>query len=159
METIGAWKIHLKSKLTNIMPYYKKLYQIEQEKYNMFDTTKMEKTYNATNSATSNSTSDTADETSSQNKDSYSDTPQGALTDVIAGNYLSEFRYNDNTANSSGHATSTSKSDGSTDTAEMWHGKEGGYTYAEIRMKEKEAIVNINKMIIDECRVLFMGVF
>lgn len=159
METIGAWKMHLKSKLTDIMPFYAKIYQLEQEKYNPFDTTKMSKSYNATNNANSTTSSDTSDNTASKSKDSFSDTPQGAIDNVIAGTYLSEFRYLDSDAKTSGHTASTAQSDGTTNTTEEWHGKEGGYTYAEIKTKEKEAFNNINKMIIEECRNLFMGVF
>ena len=42
---------------------------------------------------------------------------------------------------------------------EKWSGKESELTYSEIKMKERQAIININLMLIGEFEELFMGVF
>lgn len=182
-ETYGRWKMRLQAKLFEIMPKYKKMHDIDSQKYNIFDNTKMTKTgtTNGTTNATSqldktgNNTnkSDTtqADTTANENIDEYSATPQGGLNGVRDGSYLTEARIiTDNSnqkvsTNINGSTTTSEKTAGNNTSSkedtftETWQGKEGGTDYAEIKMKEYEAIVNINKLIFDDLECLFMGVF
>ena len=159
VETFGWWKVRLKSKLFDVMPKYKQLYDIEQKKYNLYDTVNMEKTVTSANNTSGKGSSKQTSENSRQTDDLYSDTPQGGLENVKAGKYLSEYRYlDDNSATAVNNKNENNSTQNSQQT-EKWSGKESGLTYSEIKMKERKAILNINLMLIGEFEELFMGVF
>lgn len=158
-ETYGWWKSRLKSLLTDIMPKYKRIWDIEQEQYNMFDTVNMTRSKTASNEGDSSGTSENTSTVTGENSDAFSDTPQGGLTGVINNNYLTNFRQiKDNTSNKS-NSSNTSKLKGHEESAESWRGKESAEAYIDIVVKERENALNINVMIFNDCEKLFMGVF
>lgn len=197
METYARFKMRLIAKLRDIMPYYTKLYQIQLEANNLklFETTVMQREItekenentagNKSNTSTANSNesrnisgnSKNITESSNQNEVSFSDTPQGAISNVLTGKYLTNFTYTNDTVNSTdtnentqaqtlvmnGNTAGTEESEGTrkkdNNKVEIWHGKEGSESYAAMMEKLKEVIWNINLMIYDECEELFMGVF
>lgn len=159
VETFGRWKVRLKSKLFDVMPKYKQLYDIEQKKYNLYDTVNMEKTVTSANNTSGKGSSKQTSENSRQTDDLYSDTPQGGLENVRAGKYLCEYRYLDDNSGATVNSTNENNSTQNGQQTEKWSGKESGLTYSEIKMKEREAILNINLMLIGEFEELFMGVF
>lgn len=202
-ETIGQFKLWLRSKFITIMPYYEQLYKTTLIKYNITDTVDMyreirgednsekarnEKTLTSaqgedTTNSKSYNASEVKDNTSSSGDtvNKFSDTPQGSLMSVEAGNYLTNATIEDRNENTESKTESKGgnesisrnekqesenrvfsggeKENKNTTTNEHWHGKEGGVTYAELIKQAREAIININKMIIDECEPLFMQVF
>lgn len=115
----------------------------------------------------------------------FSDTPQNGLDPVSNGNYLTnatvfdETEKFDSTSDIKGRnishqstersgtetrediktADSSEQTKTNTKTIERWHGKEGGLTYAELVKQAREIVININKMIIDDCADLFIQVF
>lgn len=115
-ETLGLWKLRLRNKMNEIMPYYNQLYKSELIKFNpLYDTDittnrnvvnqGKEKTDNGTNatdvnqkditrdtSGTNDGTQNDVNTASRGNTDLFSDTPQNGLTDVIDGNYLTNAR-------------------------------------------------------------------
>lgn len=159
VETFGWWKLRLKSKLFDVMPKYKQLYDIEQKKYNLYDTVNMEKSVVSTNSTDGKGSSKQTSENSRQTDDMYSDTPQGDLENVKVGKYLSEYRYLDDNSAATVNNTNENSSMHNGQQTEKWSGKEAGMTYSEIKMMERKAILNINLMLIGEFEELFMGVF
>lgn len=159
VETFGWWKVRLKSKLFDVMPKYKQLYDIEQKKYNLYDTVNMEKTVTSANNTSGKGSSKQTSENSRQTEDLYSDTPQGGLENVKAGKYLSEYRYLDDNSAATVNNTNEINSAQNGQQIEKWSGKESGLTYSEIKMNERKAILNINLMLIGEFEELFMGVF
>lgn len=202
-ETIGQFKLWLRSKFITIMPYYEQLYKTTLIKYNITDTVDMYREINSEdNRSKSDNSSDnlrhnTTDATTNENSTSsrvndksdttggnvnrFSSTPQNGLTDLRDGRYLTNATIEDRTEGIKSETNSTGKSNGNTTvkrtgnderiiaatenerkngrSQEHWHGKEGGVTYAELIKQAREAIININKMIIDECEPLFMQVF
>ena len=132
-ETVGLWKLKLKTKLNEIMPYYNKLYdselleinplytknltRTEKKDYssdrttgdesNVTDTlnTTITDTKNLTDTQTKNLT--TQDTKNLTNTDLYSDTPQGSLTGVNNEAYLTNARKVQNTGTDSVHETGT----------------------------------------------------
>lgn len=159
LETYGFWKLRLQSKLLDVMPKYTKLYEIEQKKYNIYDTVSMERTTDSTSTSGGTNNSKQTNESSRQTDDQYSDTPQGGLQGVRNGEYLTDYRYTDDNNNSTTTNTATTANNSSGQQTEKWTGKESGLTYAEMKMKERQSIININLMLIDEFEQLFMGVF
>lgn len=159
VETFGWWKVRLKSKLVDVMPKYKQLYDIEQKKYNIYDTVSMEKTTTSTNNTEGIGTNTQTSQNSRKTDDLYSDTPQGGLDNVKEGKYLSEYRHFDDNGTGTVNTSNTNTNKHNGQQTEKWSGKESGLTYSEMKVKEREAILNINLMLIDEFEELFMGVF
>ena len=87
-ETVTAWKIALNVRLNEIMPMYNKMFDML-DGWNLFnDGEVMERTTTDSGESSASSTSSTI------NDNRYSDTPQGQLTSVQNGSYMSEYTYN-----------------------------------------------------------------
>lgn len=131
---------------------------------------------NSENSSTVNdNTSSTGD---TVNK--FSDTPQNGLNSIEAGTYLTNATIEDRNESTESSTTSSGKSNSTNSVTksgtddrtrneneseskngnvnEHWHGKEGGTSYTALIKEAREAIININMMIIEECETLFMQV-
>lgn len=212
-ETYGLWKLMLQNKLCEIMPYYNQLYKSEllmagvnpltdvdyTKSGNRTDegadtrTTEREGTDNTETTATSKDVKKV--ETSGRDSTSvhgnqthikkYSDTPQGTLTGVENGAYLTEAEFNtdsDDTnttvttsgteevtdqADSSGSVKNTTtgneNSKGTTNnTAEYLEkvtGKMGGTSYAKLLRELRESFLNIDRDILNDLGVLFMNIW
>lgn len=218
-ETVGLWKLRLQNKLNLIMPYYNKLYDTTLIKYNpLFDvdlTTdsnrQNDNSRNRTNSFNedtdnslkrrgtvsdvgSDSRTDSQNERSNvansgRNINKYSDTPQGAITELYDDRYLTNAavdNHNDVTStrrdggsSSSGNSNNTrtlntddtgttdrkgnsvenEKIKNTDDYLEHVVGTRGGITYTKKILELRDAIVNIDKMIIDDLSGLFFGLW
>ena len=109
LETVGLWKLKLNTKLNEIMPFYNQLYTRERKiqgkgtkdtengesrEGESHANTSQTNTNNVTeNGVDKGSIAGTTDGTQNQNTSGngtnmYSDTPQGAITDLQAGKYL-----------------------------------------------------------------------
>ena len=212
-ETYGLWKLMLQNKLCEIMPYYNQLYKSEllmagvnpltdvdyTKSGNRTDegadtrTTEREGTDNTETTATSKDVK--KGETSGRDSTSvygnqthikkYSDTPQGTLTGVENGTYLTEAEFNtdsDDTnttittsgtenvtdqVDSSGSVKNTTtgneNSKGTTNnTAEYLEkvtGKMSGTSYAKLLRELRESFLNIDRDILNDLGVLFMNIW
>lgn len=212
-ETYGLWKLMLQNKMCEIMPYYNQLYKSEllmagvnpltdvdyTKSGNRTDegadtrTTEREGTDNTETTATSKDVK--KGETSGRDSTSvygnqthikkYSDTPQGTLTGVENGTYLTEAEFNtdsDDTnttittsgtedvtdqVDSSGSVKNTTtgneNSKGTTNnTAEYLEkvtGKMGGTSYAKLLRELRESFLNIDRDILNDLGVLFMNIW
>ena len=128
-ETVGLWRLYLKSKLLEIMPYYHNLYQSIDLNYDILNDTDLtitednndnytgtsgdvindnsQTTTNGGNNASSISSGET--NSNSETKQLFSDTPQGGLTGIEAEKYLTNATLN------SGNDKNTNKSNSSTE--------------------------------------------
>lgn len=214
-ETYGLWKLRLEAKMNEIMPYYNKLYASERLEFNPLydvdmtttregenhsDTTTTENSTDTTNTTANDSTTTaetdsnnrtinrTENGTASDNKwDLYSDTPQGALSNVSNREYLTNARNNTDSASSNttenttdnvsgtkngtqereGESNSTvsreSAGSGSIDSTDSYvlhvKGKQGGKSYAKMIQEYRDALLNIDMMIIDELAPLFFNLW
>lgn len=214
-ETVGLWKLKLCTKLNEIMPYYNQLYKSELISFNpMYDVdltrerkvdssgTRDTSTRSNTDTDTSgsgNRTSDVSlknDTTNTDNstttgsgskKQMYSDTPQGAITDLEAGKYLTNATI-DNTSNTdttigngtgtqtgstntkeeTGNNTTSSTDASSTSNTDITNlenyietvkGKQGAQSYTSLLKEFRETFLNIDMMIIDDLSELFFGLW
>lgn len=102
-ETVTAWKLALQVKLNEIMPIYNKMFDML-EGWDLFNDGERIVTSGAEvgTSGASSSTSSTTD-------NRYSNTPQGHITDVQDGTYITDYTYNTgtNTATSTGSDSRT----------------------------------------------------
>lgn len=115
----------------------------------------------------------------------YSDTPQGSLTGVENGTYLTEAEYNTDSDNTNTNVTTTGKEDvtdqvdssgtvnntttGNEDvkgtannTAEYLEkvtGKMGGTSYAKMLRELRESFLNIDRDVLNDLGVLFMNIW
>lgn len=214
-ETYGLWKLRLETKMNEIMPYYNKLYASERLEFNPLydvdmtttregenhsDTTTTENSTDTTNTTANDSTTTaetdtnnrtinrTENGTASDNKwDLYSDTPQGALSNVSNREYLTNARNNTDSASSNttenttdnasgtkngtqereGESNSTvnreATGSGSIDSTDSYvlhvRGKQGGASYAKMIQEYRNALLNIDMMIINDLAPLFFNLW
>lgn len=182
-ETVGLWKHFLKTRLNEIMPKYNKLYEAEALEFDPFANMDYTETYEGEGAGT-NSNSDTGslsedirDDRSSErdwddtSMDKFSDTPQGAVTNLTNGSYLTNARQIVRSGNDDidedytrdrDVTTSNSSSGRFSNTDEyLKHikGYNGSRTYSELLMVFRDTFINIDLMVIDELNDLFMGVW
>lgn len=212
-ETYGHWKLMLQNKLCEIMPYYNQLYKSELlmagvNPLNDVDYTKSgNRTDDGADTRTTESSGTGNTEVKSTNKvvrsvtDSgtneavvsgnqghvrkYSDTPQGALSGVESGTYLTEAEVNTDTDNTTTTTTTNNKEDATDQTdsngtsknttsettnsrgttnntaeyLERVTGKMGGTSYAKLLRELRDSFLNIDRDILNDLNVLFMNIW
>ena len=133
-ETVGLWKLRLDSKLNEIMPYYNKLYSEIENAVNLFNNKNITVTYKRNN------------EGNGITRNLYSDTPQGSLMGVEAEEYLTNANKNINNA---------------TTTEEYLENTKGIENISNIDSFNKfiKYYKDIDMMIIDELKVIFMSIW
>lgn len=211
LETYGLWKLKLDTKLNEIMPFYNQLYKSALLEFNPLYEVDYSKTGNRDSSGTRDNaennsesydesvdTNESHDESTTNSNDGtltkgttttttnyFSDTPQGAISNVIDGTYLTNATYNvtgntgsDTTSNtgsadSDGSSKSKNEKDGSrrgsktsnsnlTDTEsylESVRGKMSSKSYSALLMEYRETFINIDMMLIEELSDLFFGLW
>ena len=190
-ETVGIWKLWMNTRLEEIMPYYNQLYESAKIEFNPMHDVNVTRTHDRnvagtskedgtrTDSATDKRTltgsrdvSNTSDET---RKDLYSDTPQGAITNLENESYLTNARkITDNATESSNTDYSetedkTSKVDGVTSStgssstnenySEIVIGKQGTESFSDLLNKYRETFLNIDMRVIEEFSDLFIQIY
>ena len=182
-ETTGVWVFWMNTVLSEIMPYYNKLYAsalLELDPFRDTDYTRSgtragtqdEKTESSyTDDAVNTSQSETSDTGNRTAYDLYSDTPQGALTGVDNQTYLTDARKNTDTVKNSGQVNSSgtdTKTGERTDkktagNAENYFeriaGKMSSTPYSELLTKYRDTFLNIDMMVIKEFEDCFMGLW
>lgn len=166
-ETYGLWKLKLNTKLNEIMPYFNELYASVQYLNNPMDDVDYRRTIDGTENMRrdedTESTQNITSDSTGLSYHSYSDTPQGALTGVREGNYLTNASKDEanNTGNSNTEGTFNTDEtrDTTRNTVETVKGKMYGTSKAKMVMEYRKAILNIDMQIIDELGDLFMMIF
>ena len=99
-ETYMSFKIHLKDKLNTIMPKYNKLLL----EFNNLDFKGIKEihTRNYTRNIDETNSEETTGTTSTINDNRFSSLPQNEISDVQDGSYMTDYTYNQNTADASG---------------------------------------------------------
>lgn len=190
-ETVGIWLLWMNTKLEEIMPYYNQLYQSAKLKFEPFYDTDYKRTSGRTIASTESASGSTKSSTdtssassgkttvsesasdSGKSTDKYADTPQGGLSNVESGSYLTNARIidtsgtdnRDSTTNTSGTETgnitgsgessSTGKKDSKDDYSESVSGKMSGVSYSKMLAEYRETFLNIDLMVIEEFKDLF----
>lgn len=178
-ETVGLFKMKLNNKMNEIMPYYNKLYQSELFDYNPLEDTniKTERDRNGTRVENEGRKNVRCEENSSTNNNKNvndinrwelnNETPQGALTDVTSGRYLTD-AVNTQTSDvetSEGSASNIGNTETNDDRnknvsdiedyIETIKGKRGTKSYPQLIDEYRKTILNIDMQIIDELKTLF----
>lgn len=154
-ETVGLWQLKLETKLAEIMPYYNELYATKLLKYDPF----RDVDYRTEHEGSSNTTSEesTTGDGSGTTWNVYSDTPQGALTNVKNETYLTDARKVENEYENAG----TRNGDISNTDEYVTHiyGKYSTKTYMSLIKEVRDIIINIDMMIIDDLKELFFNLW
>lgn len=187
LETYGLWKLKLDTKLNEIMPYYNEMYRSTKFEYDPLMDTNITKSNGGTrkesgnvktigsNSGNSTVTTD-ADSTVVLNGNDIvknSNTPQGGIDGLESGKYMSSASIDkvDNTTTTNTGGTTTGESGSEYDDTvtrdltttdeytEKVIGKSGIKSYSQYIVEFREAIINVDMMIIEELEELFMLIY
>lgn len=188
-ETPARWLHYFRTRIREIMPYYVDLYKtVEMFRSNEdpFEAYNLEETFERLVQNTSQhdseggfnqTTSGTRTEASHQNNDikgeqKYSDTPQGVIVNLDDGYLTNATKTHDENVTAFSGTSGTKDTMDSTSTnsdtmqgeqTEQYHitrrGNIGVQTFGEEMTKHRKAIINIDMMIIDELKDLFLGVY
>ena len=154
-ETVVRFKHYLKEKLNRIAPYYKQLYQTELRCLEGDIDFMLNKDLRETIDVIGNNKSNTSTKSTSStmNKESYLDNGNASLS-LTDGNMT---------------GISSSEGDGKTDSNMTGENKEqtvlvskgniGVTSSAELLKQWRAVLINIDEMIIEECRDLFMMIY
>lgn len=183
LETVGLWKLKLETLMNEVMPYYNKMYETVKLNFDPLVDADYTKRHdgsgagNSKNTGTDNGThtgtiGDNGSHTRNNTRwDIYSDTPQGALTNVDEETYLTDARKitdngggtdaNVRTFNEGNSVTRNSQSDYSNTDEYLEHviGKMPGKSYPKMIMEYRDSIINVDMQVIDSLRDLFMKVW
>ena len=182
-ETVGLWKLWLDTRLNEIMPYYNQLYKSAMIEFNpMYDidlSTEHSKSFDGNTDVTGNSSenyngnSDTisVDKNNNTTRNLFSETPQGSLDNVENETYLTnatKIMDSGNSESSTGNEFNSDRVINRTDktiaknTEEYMQsikGKTGGASYSKRLQEFRDTFINIDKMIIDELKDLFLNLW
>lgn len=149
-ETVGLWRLRLNTMLNEIMPYYNKLYESELLEFNPLYSYNLTRTRKTDQGTERNSTS--GFNNTSTGYDLFSDTPQGAITDLDSGRYLTEARKTSDSNN--GSSNGNDKVNSTENYLENVSGYMGSNA-SELLQKYRETFLNIDMMVIRDLEVLF----
>lgn len=153
-ETPELFRFYLNNKMNEIMPYYNTLYN----NLKIYDDTLMSNVnLKETLERQTSNNINTQSNSNTDTRNVYQDTPQGSLkeTDIDNLRYATNLTLNDSKINDS----TLSNGDGTENYVKNIIGNNGNkYTY-ELLNELKNAILNIDMMIINDLNELFMGVF
>lgn len=134
-ETVGRFKFKLNARLREIMPRMNQLYKTTLFKYNPIENYNMEEQGNDKR------------KTGSETVGKYADTPDSELAGLLEGKYLTNATHG------------TDKSEGEENHYFTRHGNIGVTTTQQMIEQERKIIIDLDLMIIDELKDLFIGVF
>lgn len=170
-ETVGLWKLKMQTKLNEIMPYYNKLYESTLLEYDPLIDADYKTYHEGKDNSNTNLTQNTnnsgnrTDNLGGNDYSVYSDTPQGALVNVANETYLTDARKNMYNRQNTSQYADNSGTNGNTvyaSTDEYVNhvvGKFPGRSYGKLIKEFRESIINVDMMIIDELKDLFMLVW
>ena len=155
-ETFTAFKLHLRSKLREIMPDYNQLFDALGNKISMLSGDGYTKTYTEREDELTEQTGETNTKTESEGSADrrFSDTPQGQLVNVREGAYLTDYTYSEDKSIIGTEADSVANTDRGKDrTYTEIH--DGRISYLDSIAKYKEEKLSLYEMIYHDCDELF----
>lgn len=159
ITSIGRWKFMLREKLNLIMPVYNKMYEAVAIKYDPLIDTQMHETYTRNNNLTSDSRTNgnVTQKDTSNNSQVYSDLPQ---TTLHGGDYATNSTQNEGTANSTQNASQTANA--TSNNKETYEHDNTGFSSRSqqaLLMEYYESLRNVDEMVFNELRELFMLIY
>ena len=157
-DTIGMFKQRLMSKLNDIFPYYKQLYETEIRTKGIDFMLNKDLKESYVRELTSNSNSN-----QESNVTSNSLSTAGQLTPSLIANSQKIDKFMDSAQKDNSSSSSTSSGESNGNSKEEYtltsQGNIGITSSAELLTKWRETLLNIDLMIFEECNDLFMQIF
>lgn len=161
-ETVGLWKLWLNTTMNEIMPEMNKYYESTLLEYNPLYATDMhtERVRKTKGENENTTTGSSTTDTQNGSTDKYSDTPQGGLTGVIEGTYLTSARVQDETGTSGTEFENVANGnfEDNEDFAEHVYGY-NGWSPSKLVEDFRKAIINVDLMVIQRLEPLFMQIW
>lgn len=162
-ETIGRFKQRLRAKLNEIMPRYTQLYQTElaSKDINFLLNKDLKETFIREVDNTNNMTGDSLDKISGNDNTDYKESNLGNGNATLSFNSLTSINEsnNDFSNNKSSNSNVVNKGNEREETTLISQGNIGITSSAELLQKWRDVIINIDQMILKECRDLFMTIY
>lgn len=163
-ETVGRWLHYFRTRIREIMPYYVQLYEFEAkwfnvddplESYNLVET--FEETSHGSGTVSSSGSSESSGTSEKENR--FSDTPQGSIDNLD--NYMTTATRDNDTSSVSGSDSSESSSQNTGNTSHTLtrRGNIGVQPLGGEVKNIREAFINIDLMVINELKDLFLQVY
>ena len=143
-ESVGLWKLWLNTRLNEIMPYYNDLYKSTKFEYNPLNDVDITREHQGSG------TNEGDIAINGTNWNLFSATPQGSLQNLDNGEYLTEAT---KTTNENTNKTEINTTD---EYIEKITGKQSGTSYSKLIKEHRETLINVDMMIINELKDLFM---
>lgn len=174
-ETLGVFKRKLKQKLQLKAPYYKQLYATElaSKDINFLLNKDLTETFereldssnNANTNTKQNDNTTNNNQSASDNTNVFSDTPMNNINNI--NNFMTNATKDNNTSNSSDTTISTSNLDNITEsvmknkevTKLISQGNIGITSSAELLEKWRSVIINLDEIILNDLRSLFLKIY
>ena len=154
-ETVGLWKLKLETKLQEIMPYYNELYETKLLKFDPFHDVDYYRAHEGSGAGSNSESSSDSTETDTTNWNVYSDTPQGALTNVDKETYLTDARKVTDTGTVSNTGSRSGNYSNTDEYIDHTYGKMNSTSYMSLLKELRETLINIDMMIINDLANLF----
>ncbi len=171
-ETVGRWLHYFRTRIREIMPYYVQLYEFEAKWFNVDDplesynlTETFEESSHGSGTQTSSGSSENTSESSgtSDKENRFSDTPQGSIDnlDSYMTSATKDNETNTGTATVTGSDSSESSSEntGTTSHTLTRKGNIGVQPLGGEVQNIRDAFINIDLMVINELKDLFIQVY
>lgn len=152
LETVALWKLKLRTKLNEIMPYYNQLYKSAMLEFNPLYDADYVKEHKGKDSGSGNTQA--TSNNNSNNWQAYSDTPQGTLRNVQNDTYLTSATKN--TGNNTGVTNGSNSYNNTDEYIDHVIGKFPGTSFSKLIMEYRKTMLNIDMEIIDSLSDLFM---
>ena len=162
-ETVGRFKQRLKAKLNKIMPMYKQLYQTELacKDINFMLNKDLKETFIREVDNTNNMTGDSLSKVNGNDNTGFKESNIGNGNATLSFDSLTSISQNDNNFNNTNSTNNNVVNTGKQkeETTLLSQGNIGITSSAELLEKWRATIINIDEMLIEECRDLFMLIY
>lgn len=162
-ETIGKFQRRLRSKLNEIMPYYTQLYKTElaSKDINFLLNKDLKETFIREVNNQNNTTGDSLSKVNGSDNTGFKESNIGNGNASLSFDSLTSISQNDNNFNNTNSTNNNISNSGNEreETTLLSQGNIGITSSAELLTKWRESIINIDQLIINECRELFMTIY
>ena len=163
VETIGRFKHNLKTKLQEIMPYYIQLYETElkAKDINFLLNKDLKESFIRELNNTNNMTGDSLNKVNGSDNTDYKESNVANGNASLSNDSLTSINQNSNNFNNTNSSNSNVVNEGNEreQTTLISQGNIGITSSAELLQKWRDTIINIDQMILKECRDLFMTIY
>lgn len=158
-ETVGLWKLKLETKLNEIMPYFNQMYESARLKFDPLSDVDVTTTDNRKTVGEGNGSSTGTGRSNATAWNMYSETPQGGVQGLENGDYLTAATKDTSDSESISESSSTSNTTTTDDYVRRVQGKAGSATFSKMLIEYRKTLINVDMMVIESLRDLFMLVW